>query len=54
MEIHPKKVFENAFQIQILRKYTSLVRLCEASGTRFFGLKTVEICVRLWASCLFR
>jgi hypothetical protein len=25
MEIHPKKVFENAFQIQILIKYTSLV-----------------------------
>ena len=24
MEIHPKKVFENAFQTQILSKYTSL------------------------------
>ncbi len=24
MEIHQKKVFENAFQIQILSKYTSL------------------------------
>ena len=32
MEIHPKKVFENAFQIQILSKYTSLATVAGMRG----------------------